>query len=1103
MTIEAINDKLAQVAEETVALNRRSKLLELSFAIMDWMGIAPNGDYLPQIVAPKTQRLHEYLLHAPLTKQGQLYRMSANTENIRIRFAVLKKLKKEYISQLVDNDPGLTSYQAFTKNLTIPAGHGYVPSQPYFIHFVTTPDYDRLVLIFTRGEQKRLISFRNRLTQTQFSKIVSQWQGINKKSKAEITAILWKSLDIKEVNKEFYKQVKERFDALVGILKAEQSGAAENDIKQFTVRLIGRYIFCWFLKEKGVIPPNLLSSANISQTPSFDKTILVPLFFNILNTPIAERDFAQSFTPVKKDLDRIPYLNGGLFEKHPEDDLFEHLDLDAWLKKFVEILEGFDFTVDESSSQYQQVAIDPEMLGRIFENLLASQNPETEKMANQRNAYGAFYTPREIVDYMVNESLKAYLETRLLPSLPYQPDETIVSEPEVAYSGTLFQQHEPQQLRMNLSDKQRAEVSEAEKKREKLKEKIEKFLSPACAESPFDKEETQKVRKTLTNIKVLDPACGSGAFPMGMLFRLKELRQIVGHSHKSTYDLKNEILSKNIFGIDIMPMAVEIARLRAWLSLVLDADYNPADRKNNYGIAALPNLDFRFVCANSLIDVPANEYVENMAYNELKEFEELTEEYFNSSLEEKTELKRAIENCINRITELHAIAIDRWQEQIRKEKNSSNKARLNTLKQKQQEYEWERSLWQSYKNIFNNHKVDFFNTRYFFPAVTDGFDVVIGNPPYINISNLKPNEYRLLLRSLFRSAKNKSDTYAFFLESGFSKLQNNGILSYIIPQTWKATDSFSKLREIIFKEKSLGKVVDLDFGTFDAIVKPMVVLISNQFGKYKSIQVLNDSFEHVYEIDLDEILQDSSLSLNTSIGQNQKLIFKKIENDTVKLEKVIQFSRGIKTSDDDRFILMEARNKDCKKVFRGKNIKRYQMNWDGEFVWYRPDLMKEKVGSVSYTKSFFEVPEKLVTQRVNSSMQLLCAYDHEQNYFLDTTNLSRYETWDKQTSLKFLCATLNSKLINYWYCNKYRMPTIGIYEIHTIPIKKITSNQQKPLIALVDKILSAKSKNPQADTSKYEREIDLLVYHLYGLSYEEARLIDAGLGEEEFGKYKI
>ena len=138
--------------------------------------------------------------------------------------------------------------------------------------------------------------------------------------------------------------------------------------------------------------------------------------------------------------------------------------------------------------------------------------------------------------------------------------------------------------------------------RNKIKEKIEKLFSPNCDTNPFDKRETVIVQNALRDIKILDPACGSGAFPIGMLLRLMNLREIVGNSLNSRYELKSEILSRNIYGVDIMPMAVEIARLRAWLSLVLEVDYKSIDRKHNFNIKALPNLDFKFICANSLID---------------------------------------------------------------------------------------------------------------------------------------------------------------------------------------------------------------------------------------------------------------------------------------------------------------------------------------------------------------------------------------------------------------------------------------------------------------------------------------------------------------------
>jgi hypothetical protein len=195
------------------------------------------------------------------------------------------------------------------------------------------------------------------------------------------------------------------------------------------------------------------------------------------------------------------------------------------------------------------------------------------------------------------------------------------------------------------------------------------------------------------------------------------------------------------------------------------------------------------------------------------------------------------------------------------------------------------------------------------------------------------------------------------------------------------------------------------------------------------------------------------------------------------------------------------------KVFRGRNIKAYQLNWEGEYLWYRPDLMKAKVGCLPHSKSYFDVPEKIVTQRVNSSMQLLAAYDDEQNYFLDTTNVSNYGSWDKKHSLKYILALLNSRLINYWYCNKYRMPTIGLYELHSIPIRVIDENNdldrraRNEIIKYVDIIIKLKDKEKKETTSHgketllrqieaTDKQIDQLVYKLYGLSEEEIGVVE-------------
>ena len=351
----------------------------------------------------------------------------------------------------------------------------------------------------------------------------------------------------------------------------------------------------------------------------------------------------------------------------------------------------------------------------------------------------------------------------------------------------------------------------------------------------------------------------------------------------------------------------------------------------------------------------------------------------------------------------------------------------------------------------NSLITELFDWQKEFPEVFEngGFDIIVGNPPYVNISNIQDKEYRKKLQNNFYITKNKGDLYAYFIEKSFDLLKNDGKLGFIVPHTWKALDSFSKLREILVNQHTILKIVDLDFGVFvDAVVKPLILIANNAFDEFGKIEIFSSIDKKKYDLELLNIRNFTDYIIDTESSENEKELFVKIESNHKRLSQILEFSRGIKTSDDKRFVLTEPKNDDCKKVFRGRNIKAYQLNWNGEYIWYRPDLMKEKVGCLPHSKEFFEVPEKLITQRVNSSMQLLVAYDNGQNYFLDTTNISRYDTWDKSYNMKYLLVLLNSKLLNFYYTKKYRTPTISGYELGSIPI--VYCENQKELADLAD-----------------------------------------------------
>jgi len=1175
MTLTDINKALSNLAEQPT----RENILAFSFELLHWMNITPNADNKPQLLSPQTQRLKDYLANAPQTVQPQLYRLSADNQPIRVRFAVLKKLKKEYISQLVDNDPGLGSYQAMAKGLTIPAtGTAFIPAQPYFIHFVTTPDYDKLVLIFNQGEQKRIVSFRNRLTNTQYHKIIQAWQGIGSKAKPEIADLLWKSLDIKEVNKEFYKQIKERFDALLGIVKTQHSTATENQVKQFTVRMIGRYIFCWFLKEKGIIPLSLISKQTIESTDKYYQTVLLKLFFETLNTKVQDRD------PLKhnKLFEKIPYLNGGLFDESEEDKLFTKLDLDSWLLPFVEILESYDFTVDESSSQYQQVAVDPEMLGRIFENLLASQNEETEKLANQRKAFGAFYTPREIVDYMVNESIKAFLQTQWEQHL--EADKTKhINNPEPI--GDIFGNKKPQQLAIETK---RYELKAEEK------QKIEKSLEPLFASNPdaghLKKEEKTLLLGFLEQIKILDPACGSGAFPMGILHKLVELHEALG-TVKSSYELKKDILSQNIYGVDIMPMAIEIARLRAWLSLVLEEDYKPNDPKHNFGVKPLPNLDFKFVCANSLIDLGLDAFIQESKgtlhegftqklVTQLKGLESVRKQFFTPALASTEKEKLKTEYFEKR---------DKVVADIEADSDPVLKQIANKI-----------AKWNPFDDSISSN---FFSPNWMF-GIDKGFDIVIGNPPYIGEKGNEGIFQYVATTSLGKRTYTRwMDYFYFFFHSGIDYLKDNGCLIFISTNYYFTSTGGNKLRADLKNRTTIASLINFNEltifesaagqhnvitklykrkdglalcdssqihinGLADSIVLKSILDKTNSETNY--FKVTNDSlFDGV---DFQIRIQGKGDIANTSVNISdvlQKMAIKSLPlgaitnitmgvvtlSDTVSAKHLKTYKLPAKKG-DGIYVLshkealalnlsVKEKNTFLKPFYKNSDIKKFVAKPKND-LWliYCKDEGEHILLPAGIEKHFEKYKELIVGLKSNFLKNAIAAsvikkWFANNNYFVlftpkkesyfigekivapyrSKTNFFAYSDSpfygskdiayilpkNRDFKLKYLTCILNSNLIFHWLYlkGKRKGEILEMYAkpLSEIPVKNTTN--QKRFIDLHDKIVQLKSENKS--TVALEKEIDVLVYKLYELTYDEVKIIDKEfwLSEAEYTNYKM
>ena len=569
------------------------------------------------------------------------------------------------------------------------------------------------------------------------AKVKTAQSRLNKEAFSSVKKIE-EAFSVEPVNKEFYKGIKISFDKIYkNVLKNFEN--EENAAKEFSLRFLGRALFCWFLREKDLIPKEIFDFINIGEMKTKDnyyKEVLEELFFNILNVKMEERKIESKI--INKYEKQIPFLNGGLFLKKEEDYKVKTIDNEI-IKELFEFFEKYNFTVDESAPFDIEISIDPEMLGRIFENLLAEINPESS--ASARKETGSFYTPREIVDYMVCESIKLYL---------YKKTQNVKAD------------------------------------------KIDNIFS-VNEEADFSNEERNEILNAIHEMKILDIACGSGAFPMGILNRVfniidkldsnhefyKEflLKNIKGQAreefkklyqaNKFNYAYKLDMLQRMIHGVDIQPIAIEISRLRAFLSLIVDEEKESGHE--NLGIKALPNLEFNFISANSLISLEHKEKEQKELKDEtmdgfIKSMRNIAEEYFNAdSLDKKKKIKYKFDSLQSRII---------------------NENDFLTSDDKKKFLSW---------NPFENKSTDFFDSEIQFG--TKFFDIVIGNPPYGAKISAEDKKYfkenYKTTKTIKGVQKGSLDTYTLFIEKGFNLLDKNGSLAYIVPISFTSSDSLS------------------------------------------------------------------------------------------------------------------------------------------------------------------------------------------------------------------------------------------------------------------------------------------------------------------------
>ncbi len=920
------------------------------------------------------------------------------------------------------------------------------------IDFVVPKSADKVIIVLSNSYVIRTLELKGTLTAT-FQEILSKWANISDFSnKKEVHAILWESFDLQPLNKKFYAGISERFITLRQHL-TKTDVLDDKHASLFANRLLGRVIFCWFLDKKGIINADkkYFDSESFESDNEYYKTKLENLFFGVLNTPIPDREYRDEVTP---------FLNGGLFEAR-DTDLYKSSKL-TFPKNYFDDLFGFlsayNFTTDESTSQFQQVAIDPEMLGRIFENLLAEMTEEDGGQA--RKAKGAFYTPREIVDYMCRESLKEYLKTKL-------PED----------------EHRDQRL-------------------EQLIDRPDKEFQDQDHNWRRDwKPYKDSIIDALDELKVLDPACGSGAFPIGMLQLLVKVYERL-EARFDPYKTKLQIIEKNIYGVDIEPMAVEIARLRTWLSIIVDEE---ADSKK---IKPLPNLEFKFVCANSLItlDQSGQDTLLEMEPDLEKKLRDIRDAYFNTeSLAKKKKLKSDYEKLVNVGEGLFGAS----------EKSKQLK---------------------TYRPFDNETSASFFDSEFMFGV--SKFDVVIGNPPYVQIQKFKGKEIQKMLEKQgYESFSKTGDLYILFYERGIKITKNQtGLLCYITSNKWLRSQYGEKLRDIFSK---LNPIILIDLGSnvFEsATVDSNVLLIRNEKNSNNTIAVTASKNNQ----DLNTLANNSAhISFDSSdpwmiINPDQLSIKHKLHlKGTPLSEWNVTINKGLMTGCNSAFYidkntkdeLIRADKKSEELIyrnFRGREILKYYtpltddsyvivssnyisiddypavknhlLKYEvdlknraqykrGDHEWFTVDNCPSKENLEKYRGIKIIYPN--ITQTPSFSIDKSGTFSNDKTFTIVAD----------ESEVKYLCGVLNSKLLNVYF--KMSLPKLGDngYEVRKIffiktPVPKITKeniNTAEKIGEIVDTIVELKKNNE--DTKDLEGQIDELVMDLYDLTDEEKKII--------------
>ena len=867
---------------------------------------------------------------------------------------------------------------------------------------------------------------------------------------------------VEAVNKDFYKEIAEHFYELVGrygdkkevlkkpVLKLPNKKATIEDLQNYSVRLLGRIIFLWFLKQKTsnsgkpLLPTDLLTKKDGNYTNILHERV-EPIFFEVLNKQISQRESMYQ----KELYGQVPYLNGGLFHASDGDagDFYSEklrnsgIDIpDSWFIALFKTLDTYNFTIDENLENDVDLSIDPEMLGRVFENLLAEINPETGQIA--RKSTGSFYTPRAIVNFMVDEALTEYLLAH-----------TSISD-----------------------EKIRAVITTT--KHDDL-------------ENPLDESEKKKIVNAISELQVLDPACGSGAFPMGMLQKLLwvisqvdpegdeylESQDMEGTEHWLTpgrldYLRKRKIIRDVIFGTDIQSVAVEIAKLRCFLTLIVDQEIH--DGSSNRGVVPLPNLDFKFICADSLTPLDTNKQMSLGDDPDLeKKLAGIRRRYFTTTSEEKkNKLREDFEKLVTSNPTLFAES----------KRNSQLK---------------------SFRPLASNNQAKFFDLGTMFGI--SGFPIIIGNPPYKVLEGKDSDEIKQNLRSIDTytyALGGKLNLYRHFIERSQQLLCDSGILCFIVPSTLIADKNTAGIRRMFREKGSLHFLIEFPEKerVFESVTQATAIFLFTNgvtSSEFKLSVGLNKAIlppESHANIKWEEIekLFGENLYFPLIKSEIELRLIEKLGDGSSPLNKFYRVYQG----DLNLSLRKEDINSKASGhlLVRGEHVDAYSLSLDESGSAPRRITIKksELNSTLSSVKN-----NRLIMQGIanmGNSYRLKAAKVPANIVVGHNANVLESLHTNSSLSDNELLALLNSKLLNWYYRKISTNNSINIYELDFLPIRIFDISDKSEVEKCVTKLLQLGSKAPNRDIGDssiidLRHKLDSMVFDLYEVSEEFRQII--------------